>query len=75
MNDELSDPVKNCVLEICCEPLAAQAGFAGVLVDQGLCAERAEADAIAHFLYKHFELVERGTLGKLKKSIARLAHA
>jgi hypothetical protein len=58
---------------VCCDPAAAQAQFAGLLVDRGLCAERAEADAIAGFVYKHFELVERGTLGSLKKSIARLA--
>lgn len=70
-----SDPVKNCVLEICCDAAAAQAQFAVVLVERGLCAERAEADAIARFVYKHFELVERGTLGPLKKSIARLAQA
>lgn len=72
---DLSDPRKNCVLELCCETPAAQAAFASVLVEEGLCAERAEADAIAHFVYKHFELVERGTLGALKKSIARLVQS
>ena len=70
-----SDPRKNCLLEVCCDAASAQAEFAGLLVERGLCTERAEADAIAHFLYKHFELVERGTLGPLKKSIARLAQA
>ena len=72
---ELSDPIKNCLTENCCDPLAAQATMAGVLVEHGLCAERAEADAIAHFIYKHFDLAERGTLAPLRKSIARLPKA
>jgi len=68
----MDDLKKNCLTENCCEPSAAQAAMAGELVAEGLCSERAEADAIAKWIYKHFDLAERGTLAPLRRSIAKL---
>ncbi len=73
MGDPLSDPVKNCLLEVCCEPGAARAAFAGALVADGVCAERTEADGVAHWVYTHFDLAPAGTLRAFKAAIARVA--
>jgi hypothetical protein len=70
-----SDPVKNCLLEVCCGPSDAAASFAEAMVTDGVCGERDEADRIARWVYKHFDLAERGTLTAFKKSIARVAKA
>lgn len=74
-DDELSDPVKNCALEVCCGAAAAVEALASLLVSRGLCAEPAEAKRISRWMHKHFDFAEKGTLAPLKKSIARLAKA
>jgi len=71
----MDDLKMNCLTENCCDTSAAHAAMAGELIAEGLCSERAEADAIAHWVYKHFDLAERGTLGPIRKSIARLIKA
>jgi hypothetical protein len=68
----MDDLKKNCLTENCCEPAAAQSSMADELIAAGLCSEREEAAAIARWIYKHFDLAERGTLAPLRKSIARL---
>jgi hypothetical protein len=69
----MDDALLNCMTGVCCPPQAQAAALAGALVADGVCRERGEADAVAHWLLKHFDLAEAGTLGPLKKSIARLA--
>lgn len=75
MGDPISDPILNCVLEVCCGPEPAAERLADLLVSEGLCDERGEAWRIAKWMHKHFDFAEKGTLAQFKKSIARLAKA
>lgn len=75
MADEFSDPKKNCVIELCCGTANAVETMASQMVSDGVCAEADEAKRIAKWIYKHFDLAERGTLTAFKKSIARLVKA
>ena len=70
-----SDPIMNCVLEVCCGPEPARATFAAMLVDKKLCAEQDEADRIAAWVLTHFDLAPRGSLREFKAVIARIAKA
>lgn len=72
---EMSDPQKNCVLEICCGASNANEMLTSLLVEDGVCAEPDEAKRVAKWVNKHFDLAEKGTLTAFKKSIARLAKA
>ena len=72
---EISDPVKNCVLEVCCGASNASDGLANLMLEHGVCSEQDEAKRVAKWINKHFDLAEKGTLAPLKKSIARLAKA
>lgn len=75
MGDPMSDPIKNCLLEVCCEPAAARASFAGAMMADGVCTDRAEADAVAQWVYRHFDLAPAGTLRAFKAAIAKVARA
>lgn len=79
----LSDREKNCLYEVCCEPEpaasvaspAARASLAAALMTDGVCSDRGEADAVAAWVYKHFDLAPRGSLRAFKAEIARVARA
>jgi len=72
---DISDPVKNCLLEVCCGAANASETLASLLVDDGVCGEPDEAARVAKWMYHHFEFAEKGTLTAFKKSIARVAKA
>lgn len=66
-----------CILGVCCPPGSeAQANaLASELVKDGICSENPEANKVARWVLKHFDLAPAGTLTDLKKQIARLAKA
>jgi hypothetical protein len=68
----ISDPVLNCLLEVCCGAAQAQAGLAKAMVDAGVCAP-AEAHKCAAWVHEYFDLAPKGSLVQLKADIARLA--
>ena len=71
----MDDALLNCMTGVCCPPAAQIEALGGAMVSEGICREPAEAQRVAAWLLKHFDLAEAGTLTKLKKSIARLAKA
>jgi hypothetical protein len=68
----VSDPVKNCLLEICCGAARAEETFATAMVDAGVC-DREYAPKVAKWVYEYFDLMPAGSTKKLKAEIARLA--
>ncbi len=72
---DMSDPVKNCALEVCCGPAAAVDALVKHMEAEGVCWEPGEAHRIARWIVATFDLAEKGTLAPFKKSIARLAKA
>ena len=71
----MGDPLLNCMTGVCCPPEAQILALAGALVKDGVCTEPAEADAVARWVVKHFDLAEHGALRPLVKSILRLSEA
>lgn len=68
----VSDPIKNCLLEVCCGPEPAQAALAGVFADYGV--PEKHAAECAEVVFKYFDLWPRGlTMVEAKAEIARLA--
>jgi len=70
----------NCILEVCCPADAttnAASPNAHAALSKHLCDEcdltPADADAVAAYIYKHFDLAERGTLRALKASVVRVS--
>lgn len=76
----------NCILEICCppsgvsadasvDPQAASANAVGALAKhlaQDLALDADMATAVSGWIYKHFDLAERGTLQAFKASVVRI---
>jgi len=71
----MDDALLNCMTGVCCPPEGQVLALAGALVADGVCAERAEAEAVARWIVKHFDLAEHGALAPLRKSIVRLLQA
>lgn len=78
---EPSDPIKNCVTEACCLPLANGAAsddachaLAKVIAYE-LAGDNCTPMRAAEAVLQHFELAERGTLQPFKQSLARLLKA
>jgi hypothetical protein len=69
-----SDPVKNCLLQVCCGATEAQALYAKLLVEKGICKDDV-ARAVAADLFEQFELAPKGSLTAFKAEIARVAKA
>lgn len=65
MGDGLSDPILNCVTQVCCSPTQAQRSAAEVMVEAGLC-DRATAVKIAAWYEEYFDLLPKGTVNLTK---------
>lgn len=67
----MDDPVLNCVLEICCGPLKAEAALGRAI--EKYCGDNPTSGKVAEFICHNFDLAEKGTLQPFKESVARLA--
>lgn len=68
----ISDPVLNCVLEVCCGAARAEVTLAKAMVKAGVCEEQ-HAKQCAEWLYEYFDFAPKGSLKAFKAEIARLA--
>ena len=71
----MDDPLLNCMTGVCCPPEAQILAMTDKLLKDGVCKERAEAEAFSRWNVKHFDLAEKGTLRPLVESILRIAKA
>ena len=69
----ISDPILNCLTEVCCGAAEAEAQLAVTLVDEGVCEDAAHAKKCAKWMFEYFDLAPKGSLKDFKKEIARLA--
>lgn len=69
-----SDPVLNCMLEVCCGRQQADAVMAEMLVKDGVCEDLEHAQRCVAWLKHRFDLAPVGTLGPLKNRLIDLAH-
>ena len=67
----ISDPILNCVLEVCCASAKAQDGLARLIVQEGI--SEADAKKCSAYMHEYFDLAPKGSLVQLKADIARLA--
>lgn len=67
----ISDPVLNCLLEVCCLSAEAEHGMARLLVHEGL--NETDAKKCASWIHEYFDLAPKGSLVQFKADIARLA--
>jgi hypothetical protein len=67
-----TDPVVNCILEVCCEPQQAVQTMAETM-SADLDITVAEALEYCKWVKKYFDLAPKNTTGKLFAEIARLA--
>jgi len=68
----ISDPILNCLLEVCCGAAKAEEGLAKAMVDADVC-DREHAKKCAAWIHEYFDLAPKGSLVQLKADIARLA--
>lgn len=66
-----SDPILNCILEICCGAANAEEALEALMVDEGVT----DAHSAMQCICKHFDLSTKGSLKQLKADYARLAKA
>lgn len=71
VQDGIPDPILNCILEVCCGSARARDAQVKQLVSRGVPQEHAET--CVDYYDEYFDLGPKGTLGPLKKEIARLA--
>lgn len=69
----ISDPILNCVLEVCCGRVSSEASLAGAMLSEGVCEDEKHAKKCAAWIREYFDLAPAGTLTELKQVIARLA--
>lgn len=69
----ISDPILNCLLEVCCGAAKAQEGLARLLVMEGL--SEPDARRCAGWIHEYFDLAPKGSLVQLKADISRLARS
>ena len=71
----MSDPVKCCILGLCCQPLSNQQydALAGELHGRGLVANPGEARKVAEWVLSTFDLAPYGSLALFKGEISRMA--
>lgn len=67
-----SDPLLNCILEVCCGRAAADQQFAKAMVRDGVCSEEYAAKVV-EWVRHRFDLAPVNTLGPLKNRIIDLA--
>lgn len=65
----MGDPLLNCLCGVCCDAEKRAALLAEVLKQEGL----QTPEAIAAWLFEHFDLAPAGTLQPLFTEVARLA--
>lgn len=68
---EISDPILNCILEVCCGAIEAEHGLAKLMQREGVAPD--EARHAARCLMEYFDLAPKGSLSVFKQEIARLA--
>ena len=68
-----SDPVLNCLMEICCGRAQADQVMAETLVRDGVCEDMEHAKKCVEWVKHRFDLAPVGTLGPLKNRIIDLA--
>jgi hypothetical protein len=68
-----SDPVLNCILEVCCGRATADQQFAKALVRDGVCETMEHAEKCVAWVRHRFDLAPVNTLGPLKNRIIDLA--
>lgn len=68
-----SDPVLNCMLEICCGRQQAEQVMAETMVRDGVCEDMAHAEKCVAWIKHRFDLAPVGTLRPLKNRIIDLA--
>lgn len=73
MANDPTDPVLNCLLEVCCVSGSAsqRTAMAKLIVDECGC-DPALARKMGDYLLATFDLAEKGTLQAFKKSIVRV---
>lgn len=64
-----SDPILNCMLEVCCGRQQAEQVMAEQLVADGVCEDMAHAEKCVAWIRHRFDLAPVGTLGPLKNRI------
>lgn len=62
-----------CILGVCCPPGsdAQAAALAKEMVNDGVCSENPEAQRVAAWMLKHFDLAPAGTLMQFKHGIVQ----
>ena len=60
-----SDPILNCVTQVCCSPAQAQRSAAKAMVDAGLC-DAKTAVGVAAWYEEYFDLLPKGTVNLTK---------
>jgi len=63
-----------CILGVCCPPgsEAQAASLAKEMVKDGVCSENPEAQRVAAWVLKHFDLAPAGTLTQFKHAIVQV---
>ncbi len=68
-----SDPVMNCILEVCCGRQQADQQFAKAMVSDGVCEDMAHAEKCVAWVRHRFDLAPAGSLTAFKNRIIDLA--
>lgn len=61
----VSDPILNCVTQVCCSPAQSVRSAAKAMVDAGLC-DRETAGKVAEWYQEYFDLLPKGTVNLTK---------
>lgn len=71
-----SDPILNCILEVCCASGSAsqRTAMADLIVRECGC-DLTMARKVGEYLLSKFDLAEKGTLREFKASIVRVSRA
>jgi len=69
---DLSDPIMNCILEVCCGAETAESRLAQSMIEAGVC-DKKHAKHCAAWVREYFDLAPKGSLVGFKAEIARLA--
>ncbi len=68
----ISDPIMNCVLEVCCGAAKSEVALAKAMVDAEVC-DTAHALKCAAWIYEYFDLAPKDSLKAFKAEVTRLA--
>jgi hypothetical protein len=69
----ISDPIMNCILEVCCGSAASETRLAEAMLEAGVCDNKQHAKKCAAWIHEYFDLAPVGTLADFKAQIAKFA--